>query len=148
MAEKKPFGWIGVDFDGTLAKHDKWMGPDHAGDPIQPMIDRVLEWRKEGREVRIFTARIYPILWVPVDGPSCEWQLPDTGLALSAERLKNANIAARFLREWCRRHFGEVLPLTCVKDYAMMELWDDRCTQVEKNTGRVLDLPADWGYRS
>lgn len=24
-------GWIGVDFDGTLAHYDKWVSPTHTG---------------------------------------------------------------------------------------------------------------------
>lgn len=48
--------WIGVDLDGTLAKHDG--KPDGAiGKPLQPMLDRVKRWIEDGREVRIFTAR-------------------------------------------------------------------------------------------
>lgn len=42
--------WIGVDFDGTLAHSD-------TGEPIQPMVDRVKEHLKEGKDVRILTAR-------------------------------------------------------------------------------------------
>lgn|SRR5574341_1429708 len=50
-------GWIGVDLDGTLAHYDEWRGPDHIGEPIPAMIERVNRWFAEGREVRIFTAR-------------------------------------------------------------------------------------------
>ena len=30
------------------------------------------------------------------------------------------------------------MEITCMKDYGMMMLYDDRCTQVEKNTGRLI----------
>jgi len=40
---------------------------------------------------------------------------------------------------WCKLHIGQVLPLTCTKDYGMIELWDDRAVQVEMNTGRRMD---------
>lgn len=46
-------GWIGVDLDGTLAHYDKWIGPEHIGEPIAPMVDRVRAWLGQGIEVRI-----------------------------------------------------------------------------------------------
>jgi hypothetical protein len=30
------------------------------------------------------------------------------------------------------------LPITNCKDFAMVELYDDRCVQVEANTGRLI----------
>ena len=53
-------GWIGVDLDGTLAYYDGWKGPEAIGEPIPRMVDRVLGWVNEGREVRILTARVSP----------------------------------------------------------------------------------------
>jgi hypothetical protein len=50
-------GWIGVDFDSTLAHYTGYKGPDHVGEPIKPMVDRVKKWLKAGKDVRIFTAR-------------------------------------------------------------------------------------------
>ena len=50
-------GWYGVDLDGTLAEHHSYKGHDHIGAPIKLMVDRVKKWLKEGRDVRIFTAR-------------------------------------------------------------------------------------------
>lgn len=37
-------GWIGVDLDGTLAVYKGWNGPEHIGEPIPIMIDRVKLW--------------------------------------------------------------------------------------------------------
>lgn len=102
-------GWVGVDLDGTLAHYDGWRGPDHIGDPVPVMLERVLWWLAEGRDVRIFTAR------------AC---MPEQVPPVVA---------------WCERHLGRVLPVTCVKDFAMVELWDDRAVQVEPNTGRRVD---------
>lgn len=51
-------GWIGVDLDGTLAMYDGFKGPEHIGDPVPKMLERVKKWLAEGREVRIFTARV------------------------------------------------------------------------------------------
>lgn len=103
-------GWIGVDLDGTLAEYDGWQGAEHIGKPITLMVDRVKRWRAEGREVKIFTARVSE----------------DTG-----------EVAA-VIAKWCFDHLGEVLPITCKKDYGMTELWDDRAVQVEANTGRMI----------
>lgn len=98
-------GWIGVDLDGTLAHYAGWVGPDHIGRPIKPMLARVTAWLARGQEVRIFTARAS----VPEQVPPIE--------------------------AWCLEHIGIVLPVTNVKDFAMIELWDDRCVRVVPNTG-------------
>lgn len=58
MTERdKGDGWIGVDFDGTLAHYDGFKGENHYGEPIEPMVRRVRKWLREGRDVRLFTAR-------------------------------------------------------------------------------------------
>lgn len=106
-------GWIGVDLDGTLAHYDGWKGADHIGPPIPAMVERVQRWRAEGREVRIFTARV-----------SCQ----------PAERT--AVMAA--IQNWSAEHIGEVLLVTNVKDFGMIELWDDRAVQVVPNTGEPV----------
>ena len=51
-------GWIGVDLDGTLAYYDQWRGALHIGEPIPVMLERVKRWLDEGKDVRIFTARV------------------------------------------------------------------------------------------
>lgn len=107
-------GWIGVDLDGTLAEYDGWKGVEHIGQPVPAMVGRVLKWLAEGREVRIMTAR--------VSGP-----------------LESAAAALAPIQAWCAEHIGVVLPVTNVKDYAMIELWDDRAVQVVPNTGRRAD---------
>lgn len=43
------------------------------------------------------------------------------------------------IRRWCVRVFGRELPITDTKDFAMIDLWDDRAVQVEPNTGRRVD---------
>ncbi len=50
-------GWIGVDLDGTLAYYDGFKGDDHVGEPIEPMVRRVRKWLREGKDVRLLTAR-------------------------------------------------------------------------------------------
>lgn len=110
-------GWIGVDLDGTLAHYDGWIAPDHIGDPIPNMVNRVKQWLADGHEVKIFTAR------VSHDSP---------------QREIEAGLARIAVQEWCHEVFGFVLPITCEKDYGMIELWDDRAVQVELNTGHPV----------
>ena len=42
------------------------------------------------------------------------------------------------VQTWCREHVGVSLPVTCVKDVHMIELWDDRAVQLITNTGKTL----------
>lgn len=123
--------WIGVDFDGTLAEYHGWKNELHVGKPIAPMVERVKRWLAEGRKVRIFTARVWPYVEV-ID--------PDDVLFSDAEDLnaKKAAAAVQVIRGWCEAHLGQALPITCVKDWDMIELWDDRCVQVRANTGEPV----------
>lgn len=127
-------GWIGVDLDGTLAYYEGWIAADHIGEPIAPMVERVKAWRAEGREVRIFTARVFPITEVLRDNG----QLEMLRFTMGDDRLGTAVTAAVAIADWCRKTFGFTLPITCVKDFAMIELYDDRAVQVEPNTGRLI----------
>jgi hypothetical protein len=104
-------GWIGVDLDGTLAHYTGWKGAEDIGDPVPAMEQRVHEWLNAGHEVRIFTARA-----------SVPEQIPH-------------------VRAWLDKHFGEkgkAIGITNVKDFGMLELYDDRAIQVEMNTGRLI----------
>lgn len=102
--------WIGVDLDGTLATYDEWRGAGHIGEPVPAMVERVFRWLRQGKVVKVLTAR--------VSEPS------------------QADIARAAIDRWCTQVFGQTLPVVCCKDYGMVELWDDRAVQVEKNTGR------------
>ena len=118
--------WVGVDLDGTLARWDGYVSWDHIGEPIMPMVHRVTKYLAEGQEVRIFTARV------------------DGGLAAIAagnpegEHFRDVDRMKRVIEAWCLKHIGIVLPITNVKDYSMIRLYDDKCVQVEKNTGLVV----------
>lgn len=103
-------GWIGVDLDGTLAHYDGWRGELHIGEPVPAMANRVRRWIEEGREVRVFTARV-------CDG--------------------NTDVV-KAIQSWCIDNLGHKLSVTNKKDYHMLELWDDRAVQVEPNTGRPI----------
>mgnify|MGYP001564134842 CR=1 FL=1 len=109
--------WIGVDLDGTLARDVdlEEYDPLVVGDPVPAMVARVQRWIAEGREVRVVTARVAP------DG--------------TPERMEVVAGARAAIRAWCLRHVGVALPATCVKDQGMLQLWDDRAVQVERNTG-------------
>jgi hypothetical protein len=116
-------GWIGVDLDGTLAVYDGWRGADHIGEPVPAMLARVKAWLAEGRDVRIFTARV----WKPSE------LIPEF-----QARAREADAARDAIVRWCQQHVGRPLAVTCMKDYSMIELWDDRAVQVIPNTGVAL----------
>ena len=107
--------WIGVDLDGTLAQYDGWKGPEHIGPPIPKMVERVKRWlAADEYAVKIFTARV-----------SCR----------DDEELFRVHCA---IQRWLFEHIGQELEVTCTKDYAMAELWDDRVVQVIPNTGEPV----------
>lgn len=104
-------GWIGVDFDGTLAYYGDFRDINY-GKPIEPMLIRVKEWVRRGQRVKIMTARASD---------------PNT----LRESIKD-------IQDWCEKYGLPRLEVTCQKDYDMIELWDDRCVRVECNTGKIL----------
>ncbi len=78
------------------------------GEPIPAMMERVKKWVQREVEVRIFTARASD----PTLVKQVEAWLCDQGLP--------------------------ALQVTNVKDFEMIELWDDRAIQVIPNTGIAL----------
>ena len=103
--------WIGVDLDGTLAKYDKFKGPESIGDPIPKMLARVKRWISDGKKVKIFTSR-----------------------AAGKDKVK----AIKAIKAWCKKHIGKELEVTCEKDHLMTELWDDLAVRVKKNDGKRI----------
>jgi hypothetical protein len=75
------------------------------------MLDLVKKMINNGIRVKIFTAR--------AQDPD---QLP-------------------IVRSWLKQNGLPELEITNVKDYYMQRLYDDRCIQVEKNTGRLIVDP-------
>lgn len=120
----KQLGWIGVDLDGTLAVYEGFQGLNHIGAPIPDMVERVKKWLAQGREVRIMTARVSQSVYRPT---------PDEVFR---------TICA--IQDWCEHNIGQRLKVTCIKDYEMDELWDDRAVQVVPNTGRRADAARDY----
>ena len=102
--------WIGVDLDATLAHYEGWDGGT-IGEPIMPMVNRVKKWLADGQAVKIFTARL-------CKDPDGEQE--------------------RLIKAWSLEHIGQELEVTNVKDYGMIELWDDRVRQVIANTGELV----------
>jgi len=137
-------GWIGIDLDGCLAQ---WGTKDPVtsyihydvtviGKPIDTMVQRVLAMLAEGKDVRIFTARVGPATdeeclnafeklkgYEPSPTPQLDWN----------------NFQRTLIETWCARVLGRILPITCVKDFHMYQLYDDRCVQVYTNTGETLE---------
>lgn len=102
--------WIGVDLDGTLAYYEPGGGYSEAdiGPAISPMIRRVKRWLREGRTVKIMTARV------------------------------SHGRTDKYVRKWLDQHGLNACQITNEKDAGMLELWDDRAVAVERNTGRRL----------
>lgn len=112
--------WIGVDLDGTLAAdtgRQLWdsEGRPRIGAPIPEMVARVKAWLAKGFTVKIFTARA------------------SSGVQVAA------------IRQWLARRRLPDLEVTNVKDFNMVMLWDDRCVQVERNSGRPVAPEATDG---
>ena len=119
LKNTKEGGWIGVDFDGTLATASGDLDFDGAevGEPIWDMVNRVKALIEEGQLVRIFTARVW------TDG--------------SPERDAIADTNRKAIEDWCRDFIGQVLPVTCEKDHQLISFYDDRARQAERNVGEL-----------
>ena len=111
--------YIAVDLDSTLAVFTEYVSHDHIGEPIPAMVERVQKMLMEGKTVKIFTARMSDV------DPKKRLEILDA------------------IHAWTLKHIGRSLEATCIKDYGMVELWDDRSIQVEANTGRVYDTISD-----
>lgn len=106
-------GWRGVDLDGTLAFYDGWKGIEHIGDPIPLMKMRVEQWLERGDTVKIMTARAGVPECIPI------------------------------IQDWCEKHGLPRLEVTDKKDFAVIEIWDDRAVCVRANSGEILGRPKD-----
>jgi len=86
----------------------EYHGGLHAiGKPIELMMVRVRDWLSKGKDVRIFTAR--------------------------AREPKQVEL----IKKWCVSNGLPELPITNVKDYDMVELWDNIAVHVKTNTGEL-----------
>ncbi len=111
--------WINVEFDGTLAESsDRSFTP---GPPVPSMVKRVTTALAEGKQIRLFTAGVWP-----------EGQKPE-----------QLNAQVTMLAASCVEHVGQELPVTCRKDWDMAEMWDDKYPRVGVNTGQFVE-PFNW----
>ncbi len=108
MNEGLPEIWTGVDLDGTLAYYDRFSPSDQIGEPVPAMMELVKKMINHGIRVKIFTARAQDPEQLPV------------------------------IRQWLKKNNLPELEITNRKDYYMQRLYDDRCIQVERNTGRLI----------
>lgn len=137
------FGWIGVDLDGTLAQHSGDVS--RIGEPIEPMCNRVRMWLDERIDVRIVTARVSGLFIRP---ESVSPAYPESPVIVATSRFRPtwaqehqfALDQERLIEAWCEQHLGKRLPVTAIKDFAMLELWDDRAVSVESGTGRAVSF--------
>jgi len=100
--------WTGIDLDGTLAEWGMHSTLDKIGPPVPVMLDYAKQLVADGHRVKIFTAR-----------------------AGDPEQIPR-------IEKWLAKNGLPGLEITNVKDYHMVRLFDDRCVQVERNTGKVL----------
>ncbi len=105
---RRPKIWTGVDLDGTLAYWNSTSSVDKIGNPIPAMLALVKKMVNNDIRVKIFTAR-----------------------AQDPKQLV-------MIRKWLKKNDLPELEITNVKNYNMQRLYDDRCIQVERNTGRLI----------
>lgn len=109
-ASEDPLAWYGVDLDSTIAYYDKFRGMKHIGKPIMGQaLARVKQWLREGKTVKIFTARA------------------------------RSKVAVAAIQRFCEKVFGKKLEVTDRKDEHMVQGLDDRMTGVEPNTGKIIE---------
>ncbi len=108
LNENLPEIWTGVDLDGTLARYDRSFSSDQIGEPVPAMMALVKKMINHGIRVKIFTARAQDPEQLPI------------------------------IKKWLKKNNLPELEITNTKDYYMQRLYDDRCIQVEKNTGRLI----------
>jgi hypothetical protein len=100
--------WTGVDLDGTLARDNGFSGMDRIGEPVPAILALVRKMLNNGIRIKIFTARAGDPEQIPI------------------------------IRQWLKDNNLPDLEITNTKDYQMQRLYDDRCIQVERNTGRLI----------
>lgn len=108
-------GWIGFDFDKTIAVYSGYKGPNALGAPIPQMVNLIKKYLASGKTVKIMTARV-------------------SNANHDREEIEKTRKA---LEQWCLQHIGQKLEITCEKDYAMEALYDDRAVGVIPNTGEL-----------
>lgn len=115
--------YILVDFNGTLAKHDKGAkifddeGKPLIGEPIKRMVDRVRKRIDKGMRVKIQCGTV------------------------GAGGEKGAKMAEA-IKAWAKEHIGHDLEVTGTITPRCLEVWNDKARKVVRNEGR-FDGEAD-----
>ncbi|MEH4266377.1 hypothetical protein [Klebsiella aerogenes] len=86
------------------------------GKPVPAMVSRVKGWLRNKQDVRVFTARA------------------------------GDPIQKKAVSDWLAENGLGGLTVTNVKDFGMLELWDDRAVRVVKNTGKPCSGCKPAGY--
>jgi hypothetical protein len=95
--------WVGVDFDGTLARNDNIghsQPPYPLGEPIPEMLAKVKSLLAVGITVKIFTARACEPQYIPI------------------------------IQDWTERNGLGILEVTNQKDFNLIRFYDDRVIPV------------------
>jgi len=103
-----------IDFDGTLATYEKGQYP-HIGQPVPLMLERCRQWRTDGVDFVIFSARIH--------------EAPEQAYAI---------------KRWCLYHGLGNVKVTNIKTPDMTEFWDDRAVAIQPNTGKLMGASHDY----
>jgi hypothetical protein len=135
-------GWIGVDLDGTMFTYTDWVGWNVFGEPIKPMIDRVLLWLASGVMVKVVTARVgSPIFILDAGSSILKGPYPNEAKIntchVTGEPFSDVMMIAA-IQDHLAKHGIPRLQVQCYKDVNMIELWDDRAIQVIANKGTTL----------
>lgn len=110
-------GWIGFDLDRTLATYT--LEQEHQiGEPIWPIVNLAKKLIKEGKDVRIFTAR--------------------ANIVSYKGNTVLLDIHLQLIREWSIKHIGQELPITCAKDFNTEKIYDDIAVHVVPNKGKLI----------
>lgn len=123
-------GWVGFDFDGTLAFYERWDGS--IGLPVPRMLAKAKRLVEKGVEVRIVTARAHA--WETA--PATVFIFPE-GTVMNPAKLELYERDVKPVEDWTEKHLGKRLQVTCMKDYRMVLLYDDRAVSVQENIGLV-----------
>tara|TARA_R110000744_G_C19371578_1_gene562711 strand:- start:14633 stop:15208 length:576 start_codon:yes stop_codon:yes gene_type:complete len=100
---------IAIDLDGTLAEYHGWKGIEYIGNPVKPVVERLMALHNNGFKVVIFTARANDLAAIP------------------------------HIEMWLAMNGLPRLDITNIKRKEFVEIWDDRAVSVQRNTGFMMN---------
>lgn len=101
-------GWFGIDLDETLAFYSGPAGNTPIGPAILEIMVIAKRWLREGKDVRLFTAR--------------------AGFANEVPKIE----------AWLLEHELQDMQITNVKSHGMVILLDDKAREIVGNTGIII----------